>query len=122
MRWTLIIPAVVAVLLQSFSLLLVESEFVINRNYIASALCQNRAEPENSCGGKCYLKKEILRQQEQNEDQKNSSPSSFTFILYCEQAAEYLFFFPETPSLHFTSRSLLLGGYLETEELPPPAA
>jgi hypothetical protein len=34
-------------------------EYQTNKEYIASALCENRNKPEMACNGKCYLNKKI---------------------------------------------------------------
>jgi len=50
-------------------------DYFINKDYIASVLCENKDKPEKNCNGKCYLKKQIKKvQQEQPTDQ--NAPSS----------------------------------------------
>ena len=34
-------------------------EYEMNKEYIASVLCENRARPVKSCNGKCYLQKRL---------------------------------------------------------------
>lgn len=34
-------------------------EYNVNKEYIASVLCENRNKPELACNGKCYLNKKI---------------------------------------------------------------
>ena len=34
-------------------------EYQVNKEYIASVLCENRNKPEMACNGKCYLNKKI---------------------------------------------------------------
>ena len=64
--------------LQTFSRLWVLLDFEINKSYIAENLCVNRATPGSCCKGKCYLKKELNRDQNQqqpvNTGQKDDSP------------------------------------------------
>lgn len=50
--------------LQSVSQLLVWEEFSLNKDYIINNKCENRKQPQKHCDGKCYLKKEMEKQQE----------------------------------------------------------
>ena len=36
-------------------------EYNVNKEYIASVLCENRDKPQLDCQGKCYLKKQIQK-------------------------------------------------------------
>jgi hypothetical protein len=40
-------------------------EYAINQDYIAEFLCINKDKPELKCNGKCHLKKEIKKAQEE---------------------------------------------------------
>lgn len=51
-------------------------DYTINYNYIAKELCENLAQPEILCNGKCYLAKEISKTV---DDEKK--PESKTFSL-----------------------------------------
>lgn len=69
--------------IQSFSKLVIEFNFEISRSYIAKTLCINRNNPESTCKGKCYLKKKLNADEDQqqpaskNSVQKNSQPDLF---------------------------------------------
>ncbi|GAA4888905.1 hypothetical protein GCM10023311_11090 [Flaviramulus aquimarinus] len=39
-------------------------EYVLNQDYIAEFLCVNKDKPKLQCNGKCYLVKELKKQQE----------------------------------------------------------
>jgi len=43
-------------------------EYNLNRDYIASVLCENRDKPELACNGKCYLNKKIKESKEHSHD------------------------------------------------------
>lgn len=43
----------------AFKPLLTILDFEINRDFIASNLCENKDNPNSSCGGKCYLTKRL---------------------------------------------------------------
>ncbi|PWG82482.1 hypothetical protein DDR33_01040 [Pararcticibacter amylolyticus] len=75
----LLIPLMIGV---SFSRMLVYAAFELNRNYIASTLCENRERPWLHCDGKCYLAKKMkqVEEKEKNEErqtQKNLIQDSF---------------------------------------------
>lgn len=46
-------------------------DYIINYDYIATELCENKSQPQLDCKGKCYLKKELSKASE-----TNSSPST----------------------------------------------
>ncbi|MGB5242101.1 MAG: hypothetical protein WBN16_06805 [Lutimonas sp.] len=46
-------------------------DYLLNYNYIANQLCENREKPVLACNGKCYLEKQISKQ---NPEQNSSIP------------------------------------------------
>lgn len=45
--------------------------YEVNKSYVAKELCQNRNMPEKKCAGKCYLKKQLHKiDNEENKGQK----------------------------------------------------
>lgn len=44
-------------------------EYVVNYDYIAQVLCENKDKPQLQCNGKCYLAKQL--EKEQKERDKN---------------------------------------------------
>lgn len=54
------------VLLQSSTKMAIVAYYQINKDFISSTLCENKAKPMMHCDGKCYLKKKI-KAQESNE-------------------------------------------------------
>lgn len=47
-------------------------EYAIFKEYIAKNLCENRNKPQSCCAGKCFLKKELKKNNENSE----STPKS----------------------------------------------
>jgi hypothetical protein len=69
----LVIPVLIlALLMQVFSKTIIYTSFLVNQEYIAKNLCENRAVPGKHCCGKCQLKKSMEREQKQD-----SFPASF---------------------------------------------
>lgn len=52
--------------------------YELNKNYIATVLCENINKPELKCDGKCYLSKKI--KQAEKEDQKSEQTASKTML------------------------------------------
>jgi hypothetical protein len=57
-----------ATLASGSSRLLFFAGYELNKDYIATALCENKAKPVMQCNGKCYLAKKI-KQEEKKEQQ-----------------------------------------------------
>ena len=55
----------------SFKDLIIHAHFYLNRSFIAKSFCVNLNNPELSCHGKCYLKKSI----KENQEQENKLPN-----------------------------------------------
>jgi hypothetical protein len=50
------------------------AEYVMNYEYIATVLCENREVPEMQCNGKSYLSKMLAQQQAQDQENPFESP------------------------------------------------
>jgi hypothetical protein len=46
-------------------------DYVVNQDYIAEFLCINKDKPELECNGKCHLKKELQKTQEDTQQSFN---------------------------------------------------
>ena len=52
--------------------------FELNKNYIATKLCENRNKPWLHCNGRCYLMKKLKQAEEkQNADQRETQRNLF---------------------------------------------
>jgi hypothetical protein len=81
---------IVVIMTQTFSNLLVEMAFRINREYIAKNVCVNRYLPKMHCNGKCVLMKKMKEKQDREQSQPDGKPeinliviSSRTFYSEC---------------------------------------
>ena len=82
----------ISLISSSFSRLFVYAGFELNQKYIAENLCVNRYRPAMDCNGKCYLKKQVEKADENEKKalEKNNTlhfevsffqqPSQPTFI------------------------------------------
>lgn len=78
--------------------LIVVAHFEANRTYIAQNLCENRNKPELHCKGKCYLKKQ-LKKEEKNESASNIWKAK-SETLFVEKHFEPIFCWLNVPSDH----------------------
>ncbi len=60
----------------TFSKTIILAGFLINRNYIAQNLCENRSRPVIACGGTCVLSKKFKK--EAGKDQENAERKAET--------------------------------------------
>ncbi len=64
----LTLPLLFAVLFQSSIKSGIVAYYELNKEYIATTLCENRAKPKMQCNGKCYLSKKIQAQEKQDQE------------------------------------------------------
>ena len=73
-----------AIVATTLNKLIVVLDFQLNKNYIASALCVNRDKPRNCCHGKCFLKKQLQKEDDQGKSGIPVSKDKSDVSLYCE--------------------------------------
>lgn len=56
--------------------------YQLNRAVIAATLCEERAVPESTCQGSCYLKKELKKAQEQNKQTHRHFAQGTDLVLF----------------------------------------
>lgn len=49
-------------------------DYMVNYDYIAEALCENRDKPYLECNGKCYLEKELAAAGHDNHEHNSTVP------------------------------------------------
>lgn len=54
-------------LCQTFANAAVIGSYLLNKEYIAKYLCENKAKPAMKCNGKCHLKKMLQKQEEKQQ-------------------------------------------------------
>lgn len=76
----------VAIAGTTFNKAIVLLDYNINKNFIAANLCENRNKPACCCKGKCFLKKQM-----QKDEGRNGVPVSkdkFDVSLFCEAVSK----------------------------------
>lgn len=68
---TILLP--LCILLSSLGQSVILVHYLINKNYYATVLCENKAKPKMNCHGKCHMMKEMKEQ-----EKKEQSPTAPT--------------------------------------------
>jgi hypothetical protein len=107
MKYLFTIPLLLGLLMQSFSKEIIMVGFKLNQAFIASELCENKARPELNCNGQCQLKKQLTKEEKQ-EDNGNSMKSKYevyfedvaagiNYKAYCASTPLITVYTPEIP-------------------------
>jgi hypothetical protein len=109
-------------LVSSFSASFVQVAFSVNRNYIIKELCENRSRPQMHCDGKCYLRKNIQKQEDKSapaSTHKNHS-EVLNWLFTGNVLVQFDSNKPATsPVDHFAD--FLSIGFILSVDHPPPA-
>lgn len=73
-----------AVAATTFNKAVVLLDYQINKKYIASTLCVNRDKPGSCCHGKCFLKKQLQKEDDQGKKGIPLSKDKLDVSLFCE--------------------------------------
>ncbi|UKJ08779.1 hypothetical protein [Solitalea lacus] len=73
MKKLLSIVLMMAILLQTFSNLVIVSSYEVNKGFISTYLCENKDKPKLHCNGQCYLMKKLKKAAQEEEQQANNS-------------------------------------------------
>ncbi|POY38393.1 hypothetical protein C3K47_03060 [Solitalea longa] len=63
----------IAILLQTFSSLVIVSGYEVNKSFISTYLCENKNKPKLHCNGQCYLMKALKKEAAEQEQKANNS-------------------------------------------------
>ncbi|HCR48127.1 MAG TPA: hypothetical protein PLL64_04350 [Rhodothermales bacterium] len=87
-----ITPTLVLLLvIQGLVPLWVQLDFSRRQDYIRKVLCINRGNPEMKCNGKCYLKKRLIKtDQEQQKQQQSTTEHQIVGLVYVAPRNEEL--------------------------------
>lgn len=75
MKHFLSIVLIFVILLQSFSKLVLLSNYLLNNEFITLNYCVNKSKPNLKCNGKCHLTKQLKEQEKQESSSKDNSKS-----------------------------------------------
>ena len=75
----------VLMLIKMLGMPLTSLSFIINQDYIASKLCENRYKPEMHCNGQCILMKKLSKANESNETKDTKAEVKSIGIDYVDE-------------------------------------
>lgn len=66
-------------------------EYVVNYEYIAKVLCENKAKPQMHCNGKCHLMKELAKASDAENPKSSDKKGSVqpTDVLFFEEIKSF---------------------------------
>jgi hypothetical protein len=98
-------------------------EYYANYDYIATVLCENKDKPYLECNGKCYLEKQIKKNNHENHDHKSTIPQ-IDFEKYpVSPLGQFSYNFKNIKSEHLTQffgNSHISSDYYTSILKPPP--
>jgi hypothetical protein len=68
----------------TFSKAIALLDYKLNENYIATTLCENKDKPACCCHGKCFLKKQLQKDEDGNKNSLPFSKDKFDVSLFFE--------------------------------------
>jgi hypothetical protein len=78
---------IVSIVSANFSRFFIYAGFELNRNYIATKLCENRNKPQLHCNGKCYFMKKLKQAEDkQNTEERQAQKNLFQEANYNQPA------------------------------------
>jgi hypothetical protein len=77
----------------NFSRFFIFAGFELNRNYIATKLCENRNKPWLHCDGKCYFAKKIKQAEDKQASDERQSQKSLFQEVYVISSTDVKFHF-----------------------------
>jgi len=107
-RYFFVISVLLGLLFQNFSQVVIMVKYKIDQAYIARVLCENRDKPDIHCNGKCYLRKK-LNQDEQQQQNGTTGKEKYEVAYYNDiqefnfapvAPAETLLVYYQDPELH----------------------
>jgi hypothetical protein len=97
----------------SFNNAIVLLQYNLNKQFIATTFCENRDNPGSCCQGKCYLKKQLQKDQDTGQNGSGRAKEKLDIDWFYETATTPYFFnsrettFPGAPD--FSKYSTLLS-------------
>ena len=113
-----------ALLAQNFSRYLVVLQYDLNKNYIAQNLCENRNKPKCCCNGKCFLKKQLAKNdKEENSSNSNSKKDKSEVLLFAQERKQFNSnHLIDISSKHFLCNSYFIPQHFYGTVFHPPQA
>lgn len=91
MKQGLTILLALLIFLQPFSKVWIHISFKINQDKIAKTLCVKKEIENNTCQGKCHLKKQLEKADEEEQKQAPTNTKEKVEVLYCQNQSPFDF-------------------------------
>ncbi len=100
------------------------AEYVINYDYISNILCENKDKPNLNCNGKCYLVKQLSKENSNSNDNpfNEQLKAEILNIIFFQSLTNFSFGIVNENHLKNNFRNpktLIVGSYI-AESLQPP--
>jgi hypothetical protein len=79
----------IAVAGSTFNKAIILLDYSLNKNFIATALCENRNKPMSCCQGKCYLKKQLQKDEAAKNKPAPGKEGATILWFYEEESNKY---------------------------------
>jgi len=107
MKSALSILLVSLFLVQSFTRTFILLNYEVNKDYISRVLCENKANKNLHCEGKCHLKKELQKEEKKESTPAGNSKEKFEVTLYNSIKPVLTFLFIQASSeKHFFNETI----------------
>jgi len=103
----------------SFNNAIVLLQYNLNKQFIATTLCENRDKPGSCCQGKCYLKKQLQKDQDTGQNGSGHAREKWDIDWFYETATA-LYFFNRGESNFLDAPDLSKYSTLLSEVFHPP--
>ena len=91
MKQGLTILLALLIFLQPFSKVWIHISFKINQDKIAKTLCVKKEIENNTCQGKCHLKKQLEKADEEEQKQAPTNTKEKVEVVYCQNQTPFDF-------------------------------
>jgi hypothetical protein len=81
----------VIILVKMMAMPLSLMEYSLNKKFIAANLCENKANAEMHCAGKCFLKKKLAKANDSQDAQNTKVGTKIISVDYCEAIEDLAF-------------------------------
>jgi len=109
-----------AVVGSTFNKAIVLADYSLNKTFIAGTLCENRNKPQSCCHGKCFLKKQ-LQKDENGKDGSTTIREKIDFLLFCEENSPKQNFVSPVKKQYFPCYTIVIPSLTLSSVFHPPA-
>jgi hypothetical protein len=85
-------------------------DYSLNKSFISNNLCENRLKPELHCAGKCYLKKQLAKTND-NQSSRDQKGNSINIVIDFFES-------PDNSSFGCSDMMTVYSGQFQTQPIP----